>query len=577
MCSCEKKCRLNATFIIIMIYGAAIIIMSIIQLCNKRDYGYKNSISNLRYFIANYDLKNTYCDKHLSDIKFKRKFAEGKTVFNLLYNLYLFIFGMLRLNDVQEKCKLGILFSFILLFGNITELVLTSISLSYFDSKDDVNDENYYNCNYYDLNDFYNSNSQILGTVENSNWVSVLDAVIISLSAASVIPISYLFCVLFCQDCDSYNCIEKDFFWLCYSICDCLGDCCGLCGIFCDGFSKCCDICNGNENSSLKDKNDKLFVENNNLRTIQTNLESEVNSLKKQKNLGENNFKSEREKYEGEIQNFKNKGDQNLKNEQNLNEEINNFKTNNDNLEKEIEKLKKRNQKVGNDMEIMENKLIHENIELKQLNVIQYYVHNKHSSGNYDKNNYIKNIALKELEEINYKYGVNIDSNKFKERCLYYISKKLTENLTDPETKEIFLKPVITQDGKTCEEKNLNNSNNYIENKLVLQICKILKESGEELTFDNFKIVKKLLISKETGKYYKNPVVVISGVNKGETIEDIDNENKGYQNKVIINIIEDIKELLDDDFFKFEMIETNGITTNDNNINAFNIIGFGDV
>ena len=66
-------------------------------------------------------------------------------------------------------------------------------------------------------------------------------------------------------------------------------------------------------------------------------------------------------------------------------------------------------------------------------------------------------------------------------------------------------------------------------------------------------------------------------MNKGETIEDIDNENKGYQNKVIINIIEDIKELLDDDFFKFEMIETNGITTNDNNINPFNIIGFGDV
>ena len=71
--------------------------------------------------------------------------------------------------------------------------------------------------------------------------------------------------------------------------------------------------------------------------------------------------------------------------------------------------------------------------------------------------------------------------------------------------------------------------------------------------------------------------MIISGVNIGETIEDIDNENKGYKNKVIKNIIEDIRELLDDDFFKYEIILPNEITTNNNNDNGFTITGFGDV
>ena len=89
------------------------------------------------------------------------------------------------------------------------------------------------------------------------------------------------------------------------------------------------------------------------------------------------------------------------------------------------------------------------------------------------------------------------------------------------------------------------------------------------------KKIKKLLISKKTDKYYKNPVVIISEENKGETIEDIDNENIGYKNKIIKNIIEDIRELLDDDFFKFEMNESDENISNDNII-AFNNIRFDE-
>ena len=228
------------------------------------------------------------------------------------------------------------------------------------------------------------------------------------------------------------------------------------------------------------------------------------------------------------------------------------MKESKDNLGKEIEKLKISKQIMNKDLEKMENKLKHENIKIKQLNIIQFYTNKKIISKDYNKDNYIHNIFLKELKEIKNNCGLNIDSNKFKKISLYYIKSKLIENLTDLKTKNIFSNPIITQDGRTYEKDNINKSDNCVENKLVLEICKILKESGDQLTFENFKSIKKLLISKETNKYYKNPMVILSGVNKGETVEDIENENLGYKNKVIKNIIEDIRELLEDDFFKFE-------------------------
>ena len=232
---------------------------------------------------------------------------------------------------------------------------------------------------------------------------------------------------------------------------------------------------------------------------------------------------------------------------------------------------------VNNDFEKIENKLIHENIELKQLNVIQFYVNKKIMSRDYNKDNYIQKIFLKELKEIKNNCGLNVDSDNFKEICLYYIKSKLIENLTDLKTKNIFLNPVMTQDGKTYEKDNLRKSDIYVENKLVLEICKILKESGEELTFENFQKIKELLINKKTCFFYKNPIVKTLGVNKGETSED-DNVIFGYKNKVIMNIIEDIRELLDDDFFKFQVFENDEIISDKNiitnNTNNFNIIRF---
>ena len=44
----------------------------------------------------------------------------------------------------------------------------------------------------------------------------------------------------------------------------------------------------------------------------------------------------------------------------------------------------------------------------------------------------------------------------------------------------------------------------------------------------------------------------------------MEHENIGYENRVIINIIEDIRELLDDEFFKFKINETEDSITENN-------------
>ena len=588
MASCSRECRMTAAFIIIMIYAAGIFILSIAQLFNKGDYGYKKILSYTENFINGSGEANAYCDDYVSDLKFKIRFAKVKTIINVLYNFYLFIYSLSRVKEVDKDCRLGMLFSFILLFGNLTELVLTSMAFDYFDSMNDNNTGCYktyykdgynpypYNYYYGDGYEYLFDNNSIRRLKDVSSWVIELDKGIIVICAISVIPIFYLFFALLCEDCDSYHCIEKDLYWIFSSIYECLVSCCcGACVSCCESFGNCCRKCKGNDSSGLEQTNKRLVEENNNLKNNINNLSNEIKDLKRENVLGENNFNSERIRFQEEILILNQRTDQNLINEKNLKDEFDVLKQKYYNLFKEKEELENKNKMMNKDLENMENKLIHENIELKQLNIFQFYSKNKLTPEYHDKNSYFKNIVLKELNEINDNYGLNIDSNKFKEISLYYIKSKLTENLTDSKTKNIFSNPVISQDGKTYEK--LNNSNKYIENKLVLEICKILKENEEELTFDNFQKIKKLLISKETGKYYKNPVVITSGVNIGETTEDIDNENKGYQNKVIKNIIEDIRELLDDDFFKYEMILPNEITTNNNNDNALTITGFADV
>ena len=64
---------------------------------------------------------------------------------------------------------------------------------------------------------------------------------------------------------------------------------------------------------------------------------------------------------------------------------------------------------MNKDLEKTENKLIHENIKIKQLNIIQFYYNKKIMSKDYNKDNYIHNIFLKELKGMKNDYGLNVD------------------------------------------------------------------------------------------------------------------------------------------------------------------------
>ena len=218
-------------------------------------------------------------------------------------------------------------------------------------------------------------------------------------------------------------------------------------------------------------------------------------------------------------------------------------------------------------MIIKNNEPIH--IKIIHFYLTQFYNDKKTKSGIKIENLTPKNIFL---QNIKINYNLNIDSDKFKEITLYYIKSKLVEHLTDSSTKEIFSNPIITPDGKTYELRTLNRANNYIQNKTVLEICKILKESGKELSFDNCEKIKDLLKSKETGEFFENPVVISSGQNKGETIEDLSYGNKFYKNIIIKNILKDIRDVLKKRFLKFEEFKTDEDIGNKINTNEFNNI-----
>ena len=357
MCCCEEETRKKIAFILIMICAFVIFVLSFAQLCNKGAYGYKDILSKVEEFNNSLENENFYCDEYISDIKSKKKFAKIKTIINFIYSLYVFILGLSRLQNVKEYCKLGMLYSFILLFGIITELTLTSLAYSYFDETDffdsnliDCDRDNEYNNeynNYYDYdNDYYYDNvftneHSFERAKEISHWVIKFDLVIIYLSAASVIPIFYLFFAFLSDDCNSYTCIKEEFFWICSGIYNCMEKCCcGSCNECCKSFGECCKKCKKNDLTSLREDNDELIRENTNLENDITNLNNEINDLIQLKNIGENNFISERKKLDDEILDLNKKTKENLDKEKNLNDEIDEWKGNNDNLEKEIKKLK---------------------------------------------------------------------------------------------------------------------------------------------------------------------------------------------------------------------------------------------
>ena len=163
------------------------------------------------------------------------------------------------------------------------------------------------------------------------------------------------------------------------------------------------------------------------------------------------------------------------------------------------------------------------------------------------------------------KFKININnSSKIKEIFLFYIKEKFIECLTCPLTADIFLNPVTTPEGQTFDKNYLLkelektgknpltrsplNENHLVENKLVRDLCEILKFNLNNFDMKSFKEMKNLLINKNTKKFYSNPYVINVGINKGETTDEFVFKNPNYSNRVILNIIEQFKEILGDDF-----------------------------
>ena len=373
----------------------------------SKDNGFKNILSLIDNFIINFEESNDYCDKYISDIKSSKDLIKSKTIVNLIFNLYRVIYTFLRLKNLDKPCIIGVVFFIILISEHIIVLSITSAIVNKYDFKD------YYYFEYcsttYDQNKIIEDQS-FKEEEKNSNYIRKLDIGIISLNAISSGIMLFLGWMLIKSDCDAYNCFEEDYLLDWTSISDCVG------------------------NSDLRYKFNRLTEQNDYLRNNLKYLKDEIKDLKRQKDLEENNFNSERIKLKDEILVINRRNYKNFQNEKTFSD----LKESNDNLEKEIEDLKHSKQMMSKDLEKMKNKLIHENTKIKQLNVIQFYANKKIMSRDYNKSNYIQNIFLKELKEIKNDYGLNIDSDKFKEICLYYIKSKLIENLTDLKNKNIF-------------------------------------------------------------------------------------------------------------------------------------------
>ena len=191
-------------------------------------------------------------------------------------------------------------------------------------------------------------------------------------------------------------------------------------------------------------------------------------------------------------------------------------------------------------------------------------------------------LNKKFFNQIKDKCGLIIDKNKYEEIALNYAKERLSESLKCPLTNKIFSNPYITPEGQTFDKSaimkkisqngknpitnNKLNSQELIENTLVLDICEILNQNYDYFNINNFYDIKNLLISKETRKYYKNPIVITNSYRNGGTREgNINDFNAKYQNLVIKNLIEQNREILEDNFLKFDF-DTSEENNNINNM-----------
>ena len=569
----ESNCCLTFLSIFLMICCSTNIILTSVQLGKQKSYGYDGILSMLDDNPLLLELNQKKCDNYISDIKYKKKISKIKTIIALSYNSIVFLYLLVRIKDFKVKCLIDIAFCVIMMVGFIVELVVVSLSLSYY-NQTDYDSENFEKCN--KINDSFFISEEIFDEAFTEfQWVINIDKGIISIVCIYFFPIfsySILTLIKLSDDFDKHECIDKSFCCICNclrncfcGICDCfsnccesLGNCCSKCfSGCCENCGQCCAKCCGNDYESLKEENDNLKKRN-------RELEKENDNLKKL-NEEANNLITERKKERDEIMvlnsnNFINKTLENkyLEENNNLKERIIDYenqltqlKIDNNNMIMTIKKLKASVLENSKEKQMKSIPIKKEELQMK---AIEFYLRKEKEKDFKNNNNSFLKIFL--LKEINEKYGLFLDSENFKKIALYYIKSKLTEYLSDQKNIDFKLisDPVIQKDGITLERSNVIQGNEFVENKLVFKIIEILNKN-KNLQMIDFITIKTLLKNAKTNNFYDNPVVISNGNNIGETIEGDDYDIQNYKNLVIKNIINELREFFEDDFFNFQGLD----------------------
>ena len=254
-----------------------------------------------------------------------------------------------------------------------------------------------------------------------------------------------------------------------------------------------------------------------------------------------------------------------------------------------LDNLFEENMKLRKDRELLNNKRYYMISKIKEINRAKYQNIKIDIVCNYLKSKYETNITKdllfnKLLSKIKGECGLYFDKNKYEEIIIDYIKERISLYFKCPLTNQIFSNPYISPEGQTFDKnailkiiqqngrnpitKNKLEINELYENKLVLDIAEILNLNYDYFSIKAFEEIKKLLISKETNKYFENPIVNINTNSQGTTREGSKIEiNAKYQNLIIKNFIEQNREILDDNFLKlnFDISDNNNIVINNNN------------
>ena len=218
-----------------------------------------------------------------------------------------------------------------------------------------------------------------------------------------------------------------------------------------------------------------------------------------------------------------------------------------------------------NNTNIINQKLIidEKNKNQKIIMIIKYYIYNKY------KDNDFQDLTLENLiNEIYKKYKEKINKKKIKKISYMYIKDKLLENLTCPISQDIFINPYITPEGQTFNKYYIDK---YIEidgknpltklplekrdlilNKKVLDLLELYDNNKNKFNKTICNELKNIL-KNENGNYYNNPIIIEFGEHKGETTEGNNNNNR-YINLIIKSLIDQIGDLLEEDFKIFDEI-----------------------